>query len=260
MNNNIHEQRRLSYSHVVASYDKYRPGYPQEVCKTLVTRYGLNAAGRVLEIGCGTGQFTAHLAQIGCPVDALDASADMVAFAQGKHPGPSVTFHASTFEDFPAAEESYDFITAATAFHWVGPQARLHKTASLLKPGGILAFFYNQYAEDSVRHKITKAYQSVLGLQPGQVPVTDNKTEVIFEELQNSSQFTNAQEFSFPNTVNYSTESYLGMQGTHSYQNTLTEAQRTALFSAMREVIEHHGGHVEVSYQTKLFCLQKAAS
>ena len=251
------EQRRLSYDKIVAEYDAYRPGYPVECLDYLVAHYGLNPASRVLEIGCGTGQFTGLLGAFGCTVDALDASAGMITFAQDKHPLPNVQFYASSFEDFAVSGNLYDVIVSATAFHWVQPEARMDKTAQLLKPGGALAFLYNHYAEDPIRLEVQAVYEAVLALPTHKVPVLDDKHELIFKDMLQSQLFSDGMMVCFHNPVRYDTQAYLGMQSTHSYQNTLQPQQKEALMAGMREVIIRHGGIVEVGYETRLFGFRK---
>lgn len=43
------------------------------------------------------------------------------------------------FEDFAAAEGSFDLIVSGAAFHWVDPEVKFRKSAGLLRPGGWLA-------------------------------------------------------------------------------------------------------------------------
>jgi hypothetical protein len=42
-------------------YARYRPGYPAELVAEVVRRFALTGAGRLLDLGCGTGQLTIPL-------------------------------------------------------------------------------------------------------------------------------------------------------------------------------------------------------
>jgi hypothetical protein len=44
-------------------YARYRPGYPEAFFADLVARFHLDGTGRLLDMGCGTGQLTIPLAQ-----------------------------------------------------------------------------------------------------------------------------------------------------------------------------------------------------
>ncbi|MGH9173431.1 MAG: class I SAM-dependent methyltransferase, partial [Vicinamibacterales bacterium] len=43
-------------------YARYRPGYPAEFFAAVVEHFGLDGAGRLLDLGCGTGQLLIPLA------------------------------------------------------------------------------------------------------------------------------------------------------------------------------------------------------
>jgi len=89
---------------------------------------------RILDVGCGTGQLTAEIAQSGAQVIGLDSSADMLADARRNF--PELTFvsgNASGF-DFP---EPFDAVFSNAVLHWVkdadGAAASIVRA---LRPGG----------------------------------------------------------------------------------------------------------------------------
>jgi SAM-dependent methyltransferase len=134
------QQLRLTFDQAAELYDRARPGYPAELVAELVKISGITAASRVLEIGCGTGQLTVPLAEVGCEIVALDIGANMAAVARrnlAKY--PSVQVIVTAFEDWPLPAEPFDAVVSATAFHWLDPAVRVHKAADALRPGGTLA-------------------------------------------------------------------------------------------------------------------------
>ena len=62
------------FEKVADLYDKYRPGYPDEV----VTWFGLPAGARVLDLGCGTGISARLFAKHGYAVTAIDPNEAML--------------------------------------------------------------------------------------------------------------------------------------------------------------------------------------
>lgn len=98
---------------------------------------GLQAGGRVLDLGCGPGHAAAEMARCGFRVDAWDGTPEMVARA-ASHPG--VTARLARFDDL-AAEEAYDGIWASfSLLH--APRADLpgllRRIRRALVPGGWL--------------------------------------------------------------------------------------------------------------------------
>src|SRR6266702_2438779 len=60
-------------------YARYRPGYPQELFDLLRGRFELDGTGRLLDLGCGTGQLAVPLAPLFEEVVAVDVDAGMLA-------------------------------------------------------------------------------------------------------------------------------------------------------------------------------------
>ena len=94
-------------------YDTRAQDYRKAVAKdddALLTAFieAISPGGRVLDLGCGPGHGAAHMAKAGLNVDAVDASASMVALAR-QHPG--VQAWQATFNDL-TDQSVYDGIWA----------------------------------------------------------------------------------------------------------------------------------------------------
>jgi len=133
--------QRTLFDDVAELYDASRRGYPEEIVEFMVTTAGLEAGSAVLEVGCGTGQLTEQLARDGFTGTAIDIGPSMVTAARRRleRSASAVDFDVVSFEDLEAAEDSFDLVVSATAFHWVDPEIKFHKAARLLRPGGWLA-------------------------------------------------------------------------------------------------------------------------
>ena len=81
-------------------------------------------------------QLTERLAGYGFNVTAIDIGPSMIAAARRRLPDSAVSFQVISFEDFAAAEASFDLICSGTAFHWVDPEVKFSKSARRLRPGG----------------------------------------------------------------------------------------------------------------------------
>jgi malonyl-CoA O-methyltransferase len=101
------------------------------------------AAKRILDMGCGTGLLTRHLAARypSAEVHGVDISQAMIARAGNETPPDSrVEWHtrdAASFTD----EKPFDLVASSSSLHWMGPLAPLFaNTARLLTPRGRLVF------------------------------------------------------------------------------------------------------------------------
>ena len=97
----------------------------------------LPAGGRVLDLGCGPGQYAEWFARQGFRVDALDASAEMVALAAAR---PGVNAWQARFEDLPARATWHGIWANFSLLHVprAGLPAQLTAIKRALLPGGIL--------------------------------------------------------------------------------------------------------------------------
>ena len=68
----------------------------------LVRRHLTGLPGPVLDLGCGPGQWTAHLHALGADVTGVDLVPAFVAHARQAHPGPSFLLGSMTDVDVPA--------------------------------------------------------------------------------------------------------------------------------------------------------------
>jgi SAM-dependent methyltransferase len=140
------ERLRTMFDQAAELYDRARPGYPVQLIADLAELAGLGPGGRVLEVGCGTGQLTVPLAARGCAIVALDIGADMALLARRNLACcPSAQVFVSAFEDWPLPADPFDAVVSATAFHWLDPAVRVTKAAEALRPGGALATIATQH-------------------------------------------------------------------------------------------------------------------
>jgi SAM-dependent methyltransferase len=128
---------RAGFDRVAELYDRVRPGYPPALFDDLA---GMAGVGRVLEIGCGTGQATVELARRGYAVLAVELGPRLAAIARANLADfDQVRVETGDFDQWKATESDFDMVFAATAFHWLDEVTRHHRTADLLRAGGVLA-------------------------------------------------------------------------------------------------------------------------
>src|SRR4051812_25408986 len=127
-------ERALSFGAAAAAYERFRPGYPDELVDK-VLEYAGRPVSTALEIGAGTGQATRLFAARDIAVTATEPDAAMLAELR-KHVPPTVTAVQSAFEDLPLTS-TFDLVFAASALHWTDAADRWTRMAALLNPDGI---------------------------------------------------------------------------------------------------------------------------
>lgn len=117
---------------------------------------------RILDVGCGTGQLTAKIADVGAEVVGMDSSPHMIDEARRSH--PNLTFVVGDAHDFESPEP-FDAVFSNAALHWIHtPRQVVSCIARALKPEGRLAVeFGGQGNVLYLTAAIENAYHSMIG-------------------------------------------------------------------------------------------------
>ncbi|GIH25897.1 methyltransferase type 11 [Acrocarpospora phusangensis] len=232
-------------------YDRARPGYPPELFDRLPD-------GRVLEIGCGTGQATEPLAARGHPVVAVELGAGLAAFTRRKLARfPAVEVVTADFETWPLPEEPFDLVLAATSFHWLDPATRVARAARALRPGGVLATVSTHHIAGGTRRFFADAQTCYLRFDPDTPPdlrlQSPDEIPVDSAEIDASPDFGPAVFHRYEWDKPYSTQEYLDVLSTYSNHIALPDDARTGLLNCLATLIDRdHGGRIVKRYMTEL--------
>jgi SAM-dependent methyltransferase len=163
------QTRRMSFNGAAETYRQGRPPYPDAVFDLLAERCGLRPGARVLEIGAGTGLATGPLLAAGAHVVAVEPGANLAALLAATHAGDRLNV---TVADFETAElpGGFDLAVAATALHWLDPVTSTEKIAGLVRPGGWLAAWWNEFGDANrptpFRDRLDDVYRDLLPAEP----------------------------------------------------------------------------------------------
>jgi SAM-dependent methyltransferase len=265
----VRREQRLVFGEVAELYDRHRPAYPDAVVDDLVELAGLQVGSPVFEIGAGTGKATSMFAARGMRVLAVEPSAEMAAVARrvcaAFGEAGEVRIEESDFEQWDPAGREFGLLFAAQAWHWVDPSVGFAKAASVLRPGGILAAFWNRpmWARAALREVLIDAYRraapEVLDetdpMHPANSPSGD---EVEWRDGVGAIgrlEAADVRDYEWSET--YTGRDYASLLQTHSTVRVLEPGRRRALAEAVAEAIESHGNVLELPLVTRVYLARR---
>jgi len=153
----------MEYDHtnLPAAYDQGRDHGPEVLAlwmEVVAAHVPDVSPERILDLGCGTGRFTAGLARrFDAMVIGVDPSRRMIRQAQQKpEPGDRVHFHLATAEALPLATGSMDLVFASMCFHhFADRRAAAAECRRVARPGAPLVVRTGT-REQSARYPYTR--------------------------------------------------------------------------------------------------------
>jgi SAM-dependent methyltransferase len=241
-------EQRLVFGEVAQEYDAYRPSYPDALFDTIIEFGALQAGDRALEIGAGTGKATMSFVARGLDVHALEPSAEMAAVLRAK----GVDAELALFESWPPPPEPFRLVYAAQAWHWIGGDDRYERVAAALAPGGTVAFFWNKGREwtGALGAENDAAYDEHA---PELTGGTQWDLEWVAAGLDACAAFAPPEHRTVTWNRAYTRTEWVEMLGTHSDHRILPGERRTRLHRAVGDVIDRHGGTVDVVYDVQCY-------
>ncbi|SEB18092.1 MULTISPECIES: class I SAM-dependent methyltransferase [unclassified Mycobacterium] len=103
-------------------YARFRPNYPAVVINELVQQLRLDGTGRLLDLGCGTGQLTLPLAGHVAEAVGVDPESGMLAEATRQAEAQGVTnvfWRQGSSAHLPTDLGRFSIATIGRAFHWM---------------------------------------------------------------------------------------------------------------------------------------------
>jgi SAM-dependent methyltransferase len=256
---------RATFDTVANLYDEVRPGYPDVIVDAVVDRSRLPAGGRILEIGCGTGQITRPLARRGYAMLALELGPALAALAaEHLRPYPLVRVLPVAFEEWSIERGAFDLVLSAQAFHWIDPALGLARAAEALTPQGSIALVWHL---DRSEH--TSFYQATQPLYDRFLPSDAQRSHVdpleqramrYHDALDRSPLFAGLNTMRHRWQRQYTGQQFLKLLRTFSNHQALPEPAKTQFFAGMEAELARFGNVVTRHYETLLLVAHKAGA
>jgi SAM-dependent methyltransferase len=258
-------ERRLLFGEVADLYDRHRPAYPDRLVEDVISIAQLDGSHTALEVGAGTGKATSMFASRGIPVLAVEPSTEMASLARRNCQGLPVVIEESDFELWNPRGRRFALLFSAQAWHWVKPELGYPKARETLLTRGVLAAFWNrvQWAGCEQREQLLVAFaEAAPELSPDGVMHPANLCPDADEdwhgEIAAAEGFAEAEIRDYARDERYSASEFVGLLATISEIRLLNASSRSALLSAVADVIRASGEPLTLAMRTRL-CLARRA-
>ncbi len=166
----------LDYDQLAAGYARHRAVNP-EVLKSLISGANLDATSRVLEVGCGTGNYIGSIRQATrAECWGIEPSAKMLAAAIEHH--PELTLESGSAESIPFSKDTFDLVCSVDVIHHVDDYTAYFREARrVLKQGGFLCTVTD--SDDVIRRRrpLSNYFPETIAVELARYPSIDHLTD-----------------------------------------------------------------------------------
>lgn len=250
-----------TFDNAAADYDQSRPTYVKEIYDAIFRYKPLDSHSHVLEIGLGTGKAALPILATQCHFTGIEPGGQLAAFAQKRCQSyANFSLLPQTLQDFTGADQSFDLIYAATAFHWIPEEYGYTRVYHLLKPGGVFARFAYHAGPDQGRTEMTAEIQEIYAKYmhsektPKEYGMEDAKE---LAETACKYGFADIAYHIYSATKDFTADEYMALLRTYPDHMKLEEPHRKMLFEGIHAAIRNHGGIMTVYYTMDLELARK---
>jgi SAM-dependent methyltransferase len=251
------------FSRVADVYDEIRPGYPAAMYDAIAGTCAIGEDSRILEIGAGTGVATDEMRERWNPyITAVEPGIRLYEKLIARF-GDSgkITLENTDFERY-APTERFDFVVAATAFHWVDRKVRFVRSYEILKDNGALILFWNNYSrdDDPIFDGIQEVYKKFYPIKTWSNDVRIIQRKSIEDrkiELKRTGLFTLSHHEEFTTYHRFTAATYVKLLKTFSKNAKQPESSMIPFYENMEELILGNGDSLDLPVLVDLSIARK---
>ena len=250
-----------TFENAAFDYDKSRPMYAKEIYDDIFRYKQINQDSHVLEIGMGTGKAAQPILDTHCHFVGIEPGEDLVALAKERFKKyESFSVYRQTLQDYTCADNSFDLIYAATAFHWIPEEYGYKRVYKLLKNGGAFARFAYHAGPDQGRRALTDEIQELYRKymhrksRPTEFSVEDAKR---LADKALSYGFVDVKHALYHTIKDFTADEYMSLLKTYPDHMKLEPSVRKKLFEGIYHAIADNGGTMTVYYTMDLELARK---
>ena len=244
-----------TFDTVASTYEKLRPGYNDELYKTIFDYIPVDKSSNVVEIGIGGGQATLPVLKTGCKLTAVEYGEQFSALCRDKFKDyPDFNVITNKFENVDFENNAYDLVYSASAFHWIPEEIGYKKVFAMLKKGGAFARFANHPYRDKGNPALSAAIDEIYDKYYNKYH--NKKRELLTEYTEKQAAdramisekygFTDIRYALFYRERVFTAKEYIELLGTYSDHIAIEETIRTKFFSAIEKAINEYGGTITI--------------
>lgn len=171
-----------SFAEERGAYDVFSPATNESIVDRCVALGGFPAAGRVVDVGCGSGVFTAILRARGFHAAGMDISPELIAVAAAARAG--APFAVADAERLPIGDEALDgALLSGIVHHLPDPSRCLREVHRVLRPGASFVAF-----DPNRRNPFMFLYRDHASPIRSRRGVTENERPILEREARRSAE------------------------------------------------------------------------
>lgn len=216
-----------NFHNLAKPYQAGRRGFDEQVFEFLSEKIGGLKGKRVLDVGCGTGIATRQLQTLGSDVSGADLAEGMI--KEAKDNNDSIEYVTAPTNKLPFEKETFDLVTAFSAFHWFCDEVSVQEIKRVLKNEGAFAAI-NKNDVSGIRLDVNRFFEKY--------NVTHVKNDYDPEAILKQSGFKGVTKFTIENTENFSLDEAIVYLQSIALWNMVPEEEKPKLLQEIRDSCE----------------------